>query len=191
MAKVLLPKDVNNPQSLRFVATDPVIGDARVVTIYTGLLNVGHFTGGDGGTIDIQFPLVGLFGTGTGTRAIFPLAPTLPLARQEFKGAVASASISVFVDKTDPSIVAIESATADLRLVTLNPNTPVHAVVLSARLKGQNSEFVNLAYHVTVLTLINSDFPIQAPVLVGGQFWDGTYKEIGNVEVPGVPQISL
>ena len=63
---ILKAGDVVDPQHLQFQFTDPN-GVRHQTTVYTGLLRVEHGTGGDLTPLEVQFPLVGLFGTPPGT----------------------------------------------------------------------------------------------------------------------------
>jgi hypothetical protein len=106
-------------------------------------------------------------------------------------------SLTNLVDKTDPAIFQVTAATADLQTVTLSPNRPVLAVVLTTNLGAQNAEHWGFQYHVTVLTRVIADIPkgeppILPPILLGdqtlGQTWDGSYAAISPQGLPGQPQ---
>jgi hypothetical protein len=172
--KILEPKDAREPQML--VTT---VGTNLHLFVYTGAVFVGHFAGHNPSNEDVLFPLVFL-SPPSAELAIQPLGD-----EREFLAAVVHASISGFVDKTDPTIVHVLSARAELRRVRLHPNTPILAVVLSAKIKAQNAEFHDMGYQVTVLQRAAE---IPNHIKVGSATWDGKYATIGPIVRPGAPQ---
>jgi hypothetical protein len=212
MAKILGFQDVANPGSLHMrvewdknlyppqpggrPAPGPRLPPERVpctMIVYTGFLGVGHFTGHDLTGLDIVFPLLAVlpaigsgFPTvpGPGHRALLPISPNTLI------GAVACVSPADAVDKTDPSISSVLSATADVRVVTLSDGRIPSVLTLAVSLNGQNSEIHSVAYQVTALISL-VDFPPPAIRIVPATGWDGAYTDVGPAIQPwgnGVPQ---
>jgi hypothetical protein len=192
--KVLRLKDVD-PQHMQVRVTDVIEGSDQgsvIMTIYTGTLLVQHGAGEDRHDLRVQVPLIALVqnplpNVFPGTKAIFTFDHEH--FEQQFRGAVATASIAAFLIKDDDAVVAVDSAKADLREVELEDrnNTVVHAVVLELELASEESEVIRVAYYATVLSLVNEDLK-QRTVREGDNGWTGRFNRIGNiVEVHGVP----
>jgi hypothetical protein len=167
-------------------------GSTMILTTYSGLVSLKFSVGDTKTDFPIQYPVLGLFRTAQGsTTGIFPIR------RSEFVAATAMVALTNLVDKTDPAIFQVTAATADLQTVTLSPNRPVLAVVLTTSIGAQNAEHWGFQYHVTVLTKVIADIPkgeppILPPILLGaqtlGQTWDGSYGPISPEGVAGQPQ---
>jgi hypothetical protein len=183
--KTLSPDDARRPQlAVTSVGKDPIgPHDDLYMDVYTGFLSVGHFAGQNPSNEDIQFPLVYILNAPGSRLGIRPIAD-----KTEFRAAVVHASITGFVDKTDPAIVHILSARTDLREVRLHPGTDVLAVVLTATVKAQNAELHDVGYQVTVLRRVSPKTRILDPIEVGSANWDGKYDKIGKIVRAGAPQ---
>jgi len=177
--KILEPKDVSNPQHISF---EPNPGE--LIYIYTGILNVEHGAGNAGTALTVGFPLIGFFGTagqGDGNMGIIAFELT-----DVFKGAVATVSLAN-VDSKGDSRVGIDLLHADLRPVVLRPSDQsIKAVVLTLTVEAQRGVLGWVGYQVTVVQVKR---PIN-PILVGSPAWDGTYADVGDILLPGVPQPS-
>jgi hypothetical protein len=180
------------PQHIRTIITDSTSKTDSILTIYTGQLSIGHGAGDDRKGVDIVYPILGLF-IDTAGKAVPGIVPLLSAA--EFKGAVAMAAVSDFVDKTDVAVWQVRDVRADLCAVTINlhPLTKIFAVVLRLVAEAQNSEIGAVQYQVTVLSQpqpSRSVFtPPETPILVNSSLWDGAYHGIGNSVVGGVPNL--
>lgn len=178
-------------------------GATNLLTVYTGSIGAINFDSGeDRNRETYQMPVLGLFAGNT--KGIFPFA------MGEFTGATATVAMTDLVDKTDPQICQIHSATADLSLVTLTPAVPAGppiapllAVVLTFTLEGQNSIVHGVHYQVTVLSRVGdvstTNLMLQGlkdPIKIGqafvGQSWMGGFDRIDSNPAagtrPGVPQ---
>jgi hypothetical protein len=218
MAKIIPPDDVTNPQVMQYLFTDPgdPVGIVRRITVYTGILNVNHFTGGDLTPLDIEYPLIGIFPVpgDEDTRGILPLrqlGPNPVFEDTEFRTATANVSISSFVDKTDVCIVSIQSVSVSLCSIVLErallTQEPIGAVVLFMNIQGQNSEFRSVGYQVNVVEKLLPQFgpepgsdpldvalsrPFRPRLVNKPPFnWNGRYLiSNGHVVVPGSVQIN-
>jgi hypothetical protein len=186
MAVIRSAFDVTRPQCAYTSVGQDTHKNNLFLNIYAGLLHVNHAAGGDPTEQDIEFPLVYI----TEDEAVRVIDAWHDPRRRpsEFRSAIANCSISGFVDKTDPAIVHILSARADLREVTLNPSgKTIFAVVLAMRVKAQNAEFPGVGYQVTVMWR-------EPKGTLAGEFftntpdWDGTYAHISPIVAHGEPQ---
>jgi hypothetical protein len=177
--KILEPKDVSNPQHISFEANP-----GKLIYIYTGILNVEHGAGGAGTALTVGFPLIGFFGTagqGNGNMGIIDFAAT-----DIFKGAVATVSLAN-VESKGNSKVGIDLLHADLRPVVLRPSDQsIKAVVLTLTVEAEEGVLGWVGYQVTVVQINHRGNTI----LVGSPAWDGTYADVGDILLPGVPQPS-
>ena len=200
------------PQHIRTSHVDPTLdvaivgkGIGRVLTVYTGELEIQFQTDDDRGEFPFEYPLLGLF-----TDASNNFVPgIIPINTDTFfHGAVATVSLTDIVDKRNAAIWEVTQVRADLCEVDLNPSpeTPplapkaIFAVVLRATLSGQQSIIGHVQYHVTVLSGLLEiprlpvdpkisalkHFSMEQPILVGAPTWDGFYRKIGPILVPGV-----
>ena len=218
---LIIPDKVVTPQHIRTFFTDatpsaallkqaghpPLTnagtqGNTNVLTVYTGSIGGINFDSGENRNRETyQMPVLGLFAGN--------LKGLFPLAQGEFIGATATVAMTDLVDKTDPQICQIHSATADLSSITLTPAVPAgppirsfFAVVLTFTLEGQSSTIHGVHYQVTVLSRAgdlsstNPDFRgLQDPIRIGaafpGQSWMGGFDRIdlgASGARAGVPQ---
>lgn len=192
--KILTPADVDQPQlASTSTGQDFTTGDHLFMDVYTGLLRPGHAAGDDPSELDIQFPVVFAVASPGAAPGIAIADFHNPAEKpNEFRAAVANVSIAGFVDKTDPAIVHVLSARADLRSVRLLPTGfDIFAVVLAGKVKAQNSEIAGLGYQVTVLRRHPPKETLLPSINVGSPNWDGSYAHIGDPPaMAGAPQNS-
>jgi len=197
--KLLGASSVNRPQHLQAAVTYPPLirnssgglgtpGEPCVMTVYTGILGVGHVFGDELDPdhpnryyVHVLHPLIAHIRMGPGGAL-----GILPILEGRFRGAVGSASIANFVDRTDPCVVTIMETHVDLRRVILSNGSEVNAVVLDMLLRGQNTDFHSVAYNVTVLTSTVDMSPV--PVLFDRTNWDGEFRDASLSVKNGVPQ---
>src|SRR5712691_11676441 len=124
----------------------------------------------------LKYPPIGLFIPET--KGILPLTDPAELAddgEREFRAATVTASITNFVDNTDPCIVGIEHMSVKLTEIELekvnSQGSRIHAMVMCANLIIRRGEIVTLGYEVNVLERIplqddptGGDFKIFIPV---------------------------
>jgi hypothetical protein len=112
----------------------------------------------------------------------------------QFRSAVANASISYFRVKDTEGDVGAVLVAADLFQIELDPRQIINAVVLSGYLISQQSELVNMSYHVSVLERMNQNPPTQPPILIAPGGWTGKYNllvpsgSVGPLLRSGIPQ---
>lgn len=187
--RILSPHDVTRPQGIYTSVGQDTHKHNLFLDTYTGLLQVNHDAGDEPTEQAIEFPLVYIQEPETDIRIDHWRDPAV--RPDEFRAAAVNCSIAGFVDKTDPAIVHILAARADLREVTLNPSgKKIFTVVLAARVKAQNSEFVSVGYHLTVLRRHPPKESLLPGFTAGGADWDGSYAHVSQVIRHGAPQNS-
>jgi len=160
----------------------------NILTIYTGSVGINWGTGrGRAGEVYLM-PVLGLF---PGTAGAGPVKGIFPLVPGELVAATAMVGLTDLVDKTDVAVFQIRAVTADVQAVTLRPNIPIRAVVLTCTIEGQNSEVDAFHYQVTVLTRVadisrdpKAPPALLAPIVIGqafvGQTWSGGFTSISS-----------
>ena len=139
-----------------------------------------------------QYPVLGFFNVPAGGTAIGILPINFPPSNQ-FRSAVANASLSNFIVKDTEAIVGVFDVAADLFQIELDPRQIINAVVLSGYVNSLESEVTTVSYHVSVLERLTYNPPPQPPILIAPGGWTGKYNldasgALGPVLRAGIPQ---